>query len=315
MEPHIKTTPKDFFLYAFAAGALYFCATTLITLLWQLINAWLPEATYLGFYEADAVSSMLRWAIALLIIVFPAYIGAMWWIGKDIDHEPAKRELWVRRWFIWATLFLAAITLLGDLVYLLYALLGGDVTSRFILKALSVAVVAAAVFGYHWYLLKRKPGASIMKRKAITAVASLAVLAAVVAGFCVVGSPSNARAVENDQERVAALQSMQYQVTNFWQQKQRLPNTAQELIDPASPEPLPVDPQTGAIYEYEKVGEYDFALCANFETDSQKAQQSEKGNRAPYDVPTDMSSWEHGIGETCFSRTIDPERYPPLNNL
>ena len=25
-------------------------------------------------------------------------------------------------------------------------------------------------------------------------------------------------------------------------------------------------------------------------------------------------SWTHGAGETCFARTIDPERYPPTSN-
>ena len=24
-------------------------------------------------------------------------------------------------------------------------------------------------------------------------------------------------------------------------------------------------------------------------------------------------SWQHGAGDTCFERTIDPERYPPYS--
>jgi hypothetical protein len=39
--------------------------------------------------------------------------------------------------------------LLGDLIALVYNLLGGDLTARFVLKVLTIGVIAGAVFAYY----------------------------------------------------------------------------------------------------------------------------------------------------------------------
>lgn len=305
----IKTTPKDFFLYAFAAGSLYFSATTLIALLWQLINVWLPETT-ISPYETESVGSVLRWSVAMLIIIFPAYVAAMWHIGKEIDKEHGKTELWVRRWFIWATLFIAAVTMLGNLVYLVYMLLDGDIALRFILKAIAVGVVAKAVFAYHWYILKREPGKGIKTRRQIAIGASAFVGAAIIAAFVAAGSPAFARATRNDNQRVNDLQNLQWQITSYWQQKEELPTTLDALVDGAAPMPLPVDPKTKQPYRYQARGAYEFVLCATFETDVSESPSPDKEGYLP---PTTPVTWSHAAGDTCYVRTIDPERYPPLN--
>ena len=136
-------------------------------------------------YYGDGLAMVLRWAIAMLLIVFPAYVAAMWWIGKDVDREPAKRDLKARKWFIWATLFFSAVMVVGDLVFLVYSFLGGEATPNFLAKVLTVAVIAGGVFGYHWYLLHREPGASMQTRKLITLVAILVVGAAVIGAMYV----------------------------------------------------------------------------------------------------------------------------------
>lgn len=308
MQP-THTTPKDFFLYLFGAVSLYLSATMLITLLWQLINTWLPET---GSYASSPVEA-IRMAIAFLVISFPAYLIAMWWIGKDVDKEPGKREMWVRRWFIYATLFIAAIVMLGDLISILYAFLGGEIAMRFFLKALVVGAVAGAVFWYHQYILKRTPGTDLAFRKGITVAAAVVVGAAVVAGVAFAGSPSEARAQRDDMTRVSDLQSMQWGVTNFWSLKQRLPANAAEIVDPANPSPLPRDPKTGEEYRYEAKGANEFVLCANFETEYTSADAAKEfGYSSEMGITAGgkTATWEHGTGETCFTRTIDPERYP-----
>lgn len=309
MESH-RTTPKDFFLYLFAAGTLYTSATTLITLLWQLINRWLPDTAMYGGY--DGVSETIRWSVALLVVIFPAYLVSMWWIGKEVDREPGKREMWVRRWFIWATLFIAAVVALGDLAAILYSFLGGELALRFFMKAFAVGIVAKAVFWYHWYLLRREPGTGIQTRKMILGAAIVFVGAAIVTALVMAGSPASARAKRNDLTRVNDLQNMQYEVTNFWQLKQRLPKDPAELIDPANPIVLAVDPKTGEAYRYEARGKYEFALCANFEADySAKDAAGNFGYTSDVGISSGgkIPTWEHGPGETCFTRTIDPERY------
>ena len=50
---------------------------------------------------------------------------------------------------IYIGLLLAALTLLGDAIATIYALLTGDLTLQFIVKALVVLVVAGGIFGFY----------------------------------------------------------------------------------------------------------------------------------------------------------------------
>jgi len=299
------TSPKDFFLHVFAAGSLYLSAITLVTLLWQLVNVWLPEDR--GFYETDSVTSLLRWSVSFLLVAFPAYVVAMRWIGNDLDRHPEKSELWVRRWSLYGTLFLAAVTLLGDLAFLVYAFLGGDVALRFALKALSIVLVAGGILGYHWFLLRREPGTGRMTRTVVTAGASILVIAAIVIGFVAVGTPGDARAERNDRERVSELQALQWQVNGFYELKQRLPEDSGELLDPAAPASLPTDPVTGEPYGYERLGELRYQLCATFE----RASELTDAQREDYAASSEASGelFDHQAGRQCFERTIDSERF------
>ena len=50
---------------------------------------------------------------------------------------------------IYIGLLLAALTMLGDSIATIYALLTGDLTAQFVLKALVVLVVAGGIFAYY----------------------------------------------------------------------------------------------------------------------------------------------------------------------
>ena len=54
------------------------------------------------------------------------------------------------------TLFLAATVLIGDLITLVYNLLGGELSLRFVLKVLVVGTIAGAIFGYYLRDLRRE---------------------------------------------------------------------------------------------------------------------------------------------------------------
>ena len=92
-----KASPKDFFLYLFATGAIYYISIQVIVLLWQYINHFFPDALDYAYY-GDGLSNAMRVAVASLIIVFPAYLWIMFFLGKDIDRNPWKRDMGVRRW-------------------------------------------------------------------------------------------------------------------------------------------------------------------------------------------------------------------------
>ena len=62
----------------------------------------------------------------------------------------------MRRWLTYLTLFLAATVLIGDMTVLVYNLLGGEISLRFLVKSLVVGAIAGTIFGYYLWDLRRE---------------------------------------------------------------------------------------------------------------------------------------------------------------
>ena len=150
-----KASPKDVFLRLLSIITLYASACGFLTLLFQFINIFLPDA--LNPYERTGAISTIRWSISSLVVIFPVYFLTSWYLNKSYRENPLKRNLRVRRWLIYFTLFIAALIIIGDLVTLVYNLLSGELTARFLLKILAVLFVSGSVFGYYfWDVRKHK---------------------------------------------------------------------------------------------------------------------------------------------------------------
>jgi hypothetical protein len=313
MQP--KTTAKDFFLYLFSFVTLYISAISLISLLFAIINKAFPDMLTNGYYYGgDLYSGGMRMAIASLIIVFPVYLVTATYLNRYLTANPDRKDLAVRKWLTYLTLFVTGLAVITDLVVLVNTFLGGEITTRFILKVIAVLVVAGAVFAYYFYDLRKAFEPNMPNRsKLLVSLASLLVLAALVTGFMQAGSPMKVRAMRFDERRINDLSSIQSYVTyNYWQQKGEVPNSIEALKDPISGFYVPNDPETGAAYTYQKTGPQSFKLCANFSLPStdEKGSGSETIKIPSYAYPPINENWKHGKGNTCFDRTIDPELYP-----
>lgn len=311
----LKVTPKDFFLYLGIAASLYVSAGSLLALLFAVINLKFPDPISHGyFYYAPTALEALRFPLSALLVAFPLYLFLSWYVRKDIAHEPHKLELWVRRWFVWLTLFAAGATLAGDVVALLHTFLGGELTIRFVLKMLSVLIVAAAIFGYYFYDLRRSARGDLRVNTPLIAAAALGVLASIVLGFAAIGSPATQRSLRFDNERAMHLEQIQWEIINYFQTKEALPESLAELTNDISGFRVPVDPETGVAYEYSVQGSLTFELCATFDLPAPEQGAArgmmEASSIRPY--PGVDNNWDHEAGRTCFMRTIDPDRYPPF---
>lgn len=142
-----QTSPKDVFLHLFAILTLYVSAGAFVSLIFDYINIYLPDA--LNPYEAQGAYGSIRFAIASLVVVFPAYLYSSWMLERGYAANPASREIKTRKWLVYFTLFLAAVIIAGDVVGLVYSLLNGDLTMRFALKAVTVLFVSGAVFSHY----------------------------------------------------------------------------------------------------------------------------------------------------------------------
>jgi hypothetical protein len=299
-----KTMPKDFFLYLGVAVSLYASAGALLALLFNIINIALPDLLN-PYYSAMWAVSGMQFAISVLIVAFPIFIILSWLIRKDISRDKNKYQLLVRKWFIYFTLFLAGVVLAGDLVALVHTYLGGEITARFIWKMVSVFAVASAIFSYYFYDVRRASSGDTRVNRTIMIVAVVGVVVSIIAGIVLVGSPSEIRSRRFDESRVNDLQNILWSVTDYYQLHGKLPETLDALQDDIAMYKAPVDPETQESYEYtiKNASSLTFEVCAVFSLQS----TDENNNSLMY---PEMQMFKHGVGRTCFERSIDPKQYP-----
>jgi hypothetical protein len=301
-----RSTARDVFSHLLAIATLYVGVISFTTLCFQYINVKFPDL--LNLYYSGALDT-IRQAMAALIVVWPVFILMSWFIQRDIKADPDKHNVGIRKWLLYLTLFVTSITIIVDLVTLINYFLNGEITTRFILKVLVVLAVAITVFWYYlWDLRTEAPWKSKLPK--VTAVlTSVVVVGTILLGFMFVGSPMEQRQLRIDGQRVTDLSSLQGGIVDYYSRKQVLPKSLSELSDPLTYFVVPVDPETGAAYEYVAKDKYTFELCANFAKES----DVDPATTRPYVVNDPYSqNWLHSAGRACFERTIDPEQYPPL---
>jgi len=324
-----KTGPKDFFLWAGAMVALYVSVFSFLTLFFEYIDLAFPDV--LNSY-VDPYSSGIRVAMASLIVLFPVYLVLIHFIRRDTLQNPAKRGLWVRRWALVLTIFVAGATVAIDLITLINTYLGGELTTHFVLKVLIVFLVMSA--GLMHFLADLWGYWDINPRYALSVGIGVAVLvvATVLSGFLIIGTPSQVRSYRFDDQKVSDLQNIQSEIVSYWQSDGTLPAKLSDLSDSVGGYTAPNDPQSGKAYEYMIVGGSNvtatstrsvsvptsFQLCATFNAQTQPNSPTVSyasvmptpAGVTGQDLASD--SWFHGVGRTCFLRTIDPKRYPTV---
>ena len=310
-----KASTVDVVLNFFSFILLGIVATALGTLYFQIINTHFqdPLAELHGFGDWGRTSA-IHHAIASLVIGFPLYFMAIrLWFRKYREDE-GRTESRLSKWLTYVVLLIASVTIVGDLITVLFKLLQGEVSARFFLKALTILVIAGIIFSFY-YLERLK----IQYRKPIPraafqyfgwAVAGLVVLG-IVLGFFAAGSPETARHRAFDMERARNLGGLSACIERYAQDLGQLPPSLDELKRTSKYSYCAVhmkDPETKQEYAYRivtpartqgaaQVGE--FELCASFALASDGAgSETGYGDRA-------TAIWgEHGAGRSCDTVTV-----------
>lgn len=346
MEPNKKITPLFFFLSFGTVVALIVSVSAFLNLAFETLNHALPDIltdTYQYGYMNYSYEGV-RSALALLIIIFPIYlILEHFWSRQSREADLSVWNAVLRKWAMYLILFLASVTIITDLVILVQYFVSGEITLRFILKV-ALTLTVSGITG--WYYIRRLN--TTRESRWFGVAAGALVIAVIVWSFTVIGSPASQRQLRIDQRRIEDLQSIQWQVINYWQQKEQLPETLGELNNPISGTTVPRDPefQKGKIYEYFtytdsgfsggpnvdpvrlskwKKDNKSFELCATFSLPMPEGwvPGGSGGGVYPMTTTRDIAvssmpypggvneSWDHEAGRTCFTRTIDPDLYPP----
>ena len=145
--PRPYTSARDAFMYVVMFTTLYISAWSLGSLAFEFIDRAFPDPARQRYTEFSIAT--IRWSVSSLVVAFPVFLYVGNLVARSIRRDPTKRASPIRRNLTYITLFVASCMLLGDVTTLVYNLLGGELTVRFILKALTVAVIGGAAFFYY----------------------------------------------------------------------------------------------------------------------------------------------------------------------
>lgn len=317
-----KSSTVDIVINLFSFIVLGIIATALGTLFFQVINRFFPDTLdRTGFSLPGYDTGTIHYAVAALIISFPLYVLAMW-LWFRAFREPARSdtrsvsggdegrtESKLSKWLTYLVLLVAAVTIVGDLIAVVFTLLQGEVTARFFLKALVILVIASGVFGF--YFLERR---KIQYRKDIPRTtfqsfgwgAAGLVALAIILGFVAGGSPGTERNRTFDMRRANDLNTLAGCISSYAQDLGLLPMSLADLKRSSQYAYCAgslADPETSVPYEYRvvvplriqgpaRVGDYE--LCALFAL----ASDPTLGGR-----PGELT-WEyHTAGRVCRTAT------------
>ncbi len=149
----LAESARDAFLYLLSFGTLATWTCGLGSLLFTLIDIHFADpVVQQPFQNANfAISG----AMASLIVAYPVYLLAMRFLIRGVTQHPEKLESGVRKWLTYIALLIAAGTVIGDLITFLSYFLRGELTIRFVLKVLTVLLIAGGVFWYYLLWLEK----------------------------------------------------------------------------------------------------------------------------------------------------------------
>jgi hypothetical protein len=290
---------RDAFFHLLSFTALTSTVVSLIFLFFDYLNRLLPDPAFPD-YAINDVSS-IRWELAVLFVAFPLFVWMAFVLQKEFAAHHEKLASGVRRWLTYLTLFVTACTLVGDLIALIFSLLQGEITLRFLLKILTILVLTGMPFLYYFRVLKLAPESYARStiHRMFLGLSCAVVAVAVVWGFLITGGPLRGRSERFDEQRLNDLRSIQGEISTIVFGSDRyvtpgqrpvlkkpIPKTLEDAAAQAVYQRLSIaDPETSEPYEYTIVSDHAFRLCAVFAFE----------RREQYDI-----FWDHPVGNHCY---------------
>jgi hypothetical protein len=280
---------RDAFLYLLSFSTLATWATALGSILFELINRWLPDAVSRA--NDYNLRSQITWQMASMLVAFPIYLLATRAIAREAEEHPERLQSGVRKWLTYLALLITAGTMICDLICFLDYFLMGELTARFVFKVIVVMAISGSIFAYYIGWLRQNRARSL----AFGIPATIVVAVAFCIAMATAGTPAQQRQLEADRTRVQDLRNLAVAIKMANDSGQGVPASLANLrvrkTDPENSEPYEYHPKSGTLYE----------LCANFEADSSEEQ--------PSSGLTPNTFWNHGKGRACFQ--VDAAKMAP----
>ena len=288
-----KNNAKYAFYYLLSLVALVFTALSVGMVAFGIINKTVADVI-INYASSDG---QLKFAISALFIAAPIFYLISFLINKGLRGGELDKDSGIRRWLTYFILLISFLIILGVFISVINNFLSGELSARFVWKAVTVLIISATVFSYYLYDMRREAGAAKDKIVCAFSWASAAiVLAAFIAAWFFVESPVTARARRLDQALISNIYSLESAVNNFYERKGALPENLEDVEKDGTylDKRLLSDPENQAPIVYRKVSAQAFELCATFRLDS-----SVPGD-ANYPVVYPGDNKNHRAGYQCL---------------
>ncbi|TXG79569.1 MAG: hypothetical protein E6R14_10755, partial [Thermomicrobiales bacterium] len=255
-----KASTVDVVINFFSFILLGIVATAVGTLYYQIINLSFPDALdMMNYYSLASATSTIHYSIAALLIGFPLYYFAMRLWFRKFREDEGRTESKLSKWLTYLVLLAAAVTIVGDLIAVLFTLLQGEITARFFLKALVILGIAGSIFGFYYLERRKIQYRTDIPRRTFQLFGrggTAAVAIGVLLGFMVGGSPTTERNRSFDETRANNLSSLASCIEQYASSLGALPTSLAELTRSSQYsycQSYMKDPEAAAAYEYRVV--------------------------------------------------------------
>jgi hypothetical protein len=146
--PRMHLTARDTFVYLLLFASLAFVASSLVTLVHAILDLTVPDSSD-GEWRVRSAPDNIRWSIATLAVATPVFVWMTVFTRRQISADAGRHRSPVRKWLTYMALIVPALVLCSIAAIVIYSFLRGETTLRFLLKALTVAIVSTAIFGFY----------------------------------------------------------------------------------------------------------------------------------------------------------------------
>lgn len=293
--------PKYAFYYLLSLVALIFMSIFSAVIVFQIIDKSVYDA--LSLNNSYNNQSLLRFAISALLISAPVFFLCASIINKGLRKGDLEKDSLLRNWLTYFILAVSAVVILGSVVGVVNDFLSGEMTLKSVLQLLVVILIAALVFSFYLYDIKREKISNKDNVIKIFFFSSLVFVVAIfVSAWFFVDSPKVARERKFDDILLNHITSVESYINNYYEENEKLPEdlaVLREGLKDGYDNQALSELLVGDKIEYKKIDDKKFELCASFKTDSYESQRN-----TSYPMYKDDSIKIYVKGWNCFKGNL-----------
>lgn len=143
----------DAFQHILLFISLYVTVVSFALLLHYFVDMWFPGVPNFGYSSYNYVdtiqSTLVLGYLSAFIVTFPIFAFLFLKITKHTQEHPEARMLASRKLLTYLTLIATFLTMVGNVISLVWGLLNGNITINFVLHFVIWVGLAGLVFSYY----------------------------------------------------------------------------------------------------------------------------------------------------------------------